>query len=547
MAVEKYRVELEADASKLVSTIGKATRSTRDLGKAQDFLNNLTMRAAAAESPLQAIRVKAAQDLARLNQLYKSGAITIQQYNTAVNQVVRTQKLQAASMTSGIGAFKNMRGAMGQFGYQVQDIAVQLQMGQNAMLVFAQQGSQIASIFGPHGQVIGAIIAVAGALAMSFIPSLEETKQTADELLDEINELAVGYGNLSMAAQTYYQVKLNQQIREQTLLVDRLTSSLRTAKSNQLESVGPVDPEGVAQTEEQTVSYTGKVGELTEEQKLLNQQLQAENQILYNLKVQLGNLDKPMSKWMMTIDQSQAFVNDLSKKVSEYGKTDLEIMRMNLEKLQPEQKAVAEGLVREYAALKEADNALKDYAEAGKTVKEALIDVTAEGIEGLEDSLVDLISGTKSASEAFKDMARSIIADLIRMQVQTAITKPLAGMMNSFFTGTQTNGASVEDHSIFTAPGKAIGGPVSANTPYMVGEKGPEMFIPNGAGKIVKNSDLGGGSTIVNQTINISTGVSQTVRAEIANMLPQIANAAKSAVADARQRGGGYSKALVGA
>ena len=47
MAVEKYRVELEADASKLVSTIGKATRSTRDLGKAQDFLNNLTMRAAA--------------------------------------------------------------------------------------------------------------------------------------------------------------------------------------------------------------------------------------------------------------------------------------------------------------------------------------------------------------------------------------------------------------------------------------------------------------------------------------------------------------------
>jgi hypothetical protein len=51
----------------------------------------------------------------------------------------------------------------------------------------------------------------------------------------------------------------------------------------------------------------------------------------------------------------------------------------------------------------------------------------------------------------------------------------------------------------------------------------------------------------VNQTINISTGVQQTVRAEIATLMPQIANAAKGAVADARQRGGGFSKSLVGA
>jgi hypothetical protein len=54
------------------------------------------------------------------------------------------------------------------------------------------------------------------------------------------------------------------------------------------------------------------------------------------------------------------------------------------------------------------------------------------------------------------------------------------------------------------------------------------------------------GITIV-QNINVTTGVQQTVRAEIANLLPQISNAAKSAVADARMRGGGFSKAMVGA
>ncbi len=57
----------------------------------------------------------------------------------------------------------------------------------------------------------------------------------------------------------------------------------------------------------------------------------------------------------------------------------------------------------------------------------------------------------------------------------------------------------------------------------------------------------GGQAVVVNQTINIQTGVAQTVRAEMANLLPQISEAAKSAVADARQRGGSYSQALIGA
>ena len=56
----------------------------------------------------------------------------------------------------------------------------------------------------------------------------------------------------------------------------------------------------------------------------------------------------------------------------------------------------------------------------------------------------------------------------------------------------------------------------------------------------------GGGMTpvVVNQTINITTGVQQTVRAEVANLLPQISEAAKSAVAEGRMRGGSYGTAM---
>ena len=70
------------------------------------------------------------------------------------------------------GSFGRFRGASQQLGYQVQDVAVQLQSGTNAFQVLGQQGSQIASIFGPAGAVVGAFIAVGAAVAGPFISSI---------------------------------------------------------------------------------------------------------------------------------------------------------------------------------------------------------------------------------------------------------------------------------------------------------------------------------------------------------------------------------------
>jgi len=53
-----------------------------------------------------------------------------------------------------------------------------------------------------------------------------------------------------------------------------------------------------------------------------------------------------------------------------------------------------------------------------------------------------------------------------------------------------------------------------------------------------------GAGIVINQSLNISTGVSQTVKAEIQQMLPRITETTKAAVADAARRGGSYSKAF---
>ena len=57
-----------------------------------------------------------------------------------------------------------------------------------------------------------------------------------------------------------------------------------------------------------------------------------------------------------------------------------------------------------------------------------------------------------------------------------------------------------------------------------------------------KGGSIGG--VVINQTINVTTGIQSTVRAEIASLMPQIAQAAKGAVVDARSRGGNFSKAM---
>jgi hypothetical protein len=104
------------------------------------------------------------------------------------------------------------------------------------------------------------------------------------------------------------------------------------------------------------------------------------------------------------------------------------------------------------------------------------------------------------------------------------------------------------------AGGRALGGQVRGGESYLVGERGPELLTMGTSGRIATNENLknavggnSGSAVTVNQTINVTTGIQSTVRAEIVTLMPQIAQAAKGAVADARLRGGNFSKAMSGA
>ena len=157
----------------------------------------------------------------------------------------------------------------------------------------------------------------------------------------------------------------------------------------------------------------------------------------------------------------------------------------------------------------------------------------------IESSMMGLVNGTMSLKGAFKSMAAQIVSDLYRVLVvqemvnraKSAMGGGVGGFLSSMLFGTRAGGGSVQ-----------------AGNAYMTGESGRELFVPAQNGRILSPAQtrmVGGGEAVtVVQNINISTGVQQTVRAEIKSMMPQIADNAKAAVLDAKRRGGGYGRAM---
>ena len=97
----------------------------------------------------------------------------------------------------------------------------------------------------------------------------------------------------------------------------------------------------------------------------------------------------------------------------------------------------------------------------------------------IETGLVDAIEGAINGTKTLGDVARSVFTQIQRSLIQFGVNAFLGGLpgIGQFF--------------------RANGGVVSAGKSYMVGERGPEMFVPNTGGRIVPNSDMGSATNVV--------------------------------------------------
>ena len=142
----------------------------------------------------------------------------------------------------------------------------------------------------------------------------------------------------------------------------------------------------------------------------------------------------------------------------------------------------------------------------------------------------------------FKDFAKNMVSQIIATFLQLAVVNQI---LNSIFGLSGTSALP----TIGSIGGKAGGGKLQKGRAMLVGERGPEIFVPDTSGTLRNNMDsmnMGGSPVVINQSLNFSTGVVPTVRAEITKMLPQINDMTKAAVLESSARGGSYRKGLLG-
>lgn len=126
-----------------------------------------------------------------------------------------------------------------------------------------------------------------------------------------------------------------------------------------------------------------------------------------------------------------------------------------------------------------------------ETLKQ-LQEVNAAVYSSMTQTLQDFV---RTGKLSFKDFATSIVNELINIQIRAMALKMTTGIGGLLNFGTKGQFESDINTSGFTMA-SAVGGPLAAGQASIVGENGPELFVPRNAGTIVPNSgDLSGLNT----------------------------------------------------
>ncbi len=246
----------------------------------------------------------------------------------------------------------------------------------------------------------------------------------------------------------------------------------------------------------------------------------------------LKDQEEAQVKSNITVEEALFFINLMAKGIQK----QTEIVKKNVKDTNTQ--------IVTFAQLVEITDSVKEtFQDAGESISEAFGDSIAKG-EDFKDAMKSI----------FQNVVAEIVATITQMLIMKPIIESLTGALDTYI-GKQREAeksrsggggfdlGSVVGSSIASLMGFAKGGFTGGSNPIMVGEKGAEVFVPRTAGNIIPNNQLGGGGSIViNQSLNFATGVVPTVRAEVMNLMPQIKQETVSAVGEARSRGGSFAR-----
>jgi tape measure domain-containing protein len=254
----------------------------------------------------------------------------------------------------------------------------------------------------------------------------------------------------------------------------------------------------------------------------MQQQLKAADDINFALKNRLAiaQVTEPVAKRMLEYDIKQ---NEIAKEYDELKKAaksadELILINANLvieqriAQIEAEQeinellaqRAILMADVMRQAGMPTVYNELETQEAALQSVldKYPAIGAAADAAATMATSgMSEMIAGTKSAEQVFAEFLNAIADALINTAKQMiasyiaiGIAKMFAGLGSPAAGGFAPSGPLGAVGDINPLPTsftpRANGGPVAGGTPYLVGERGPELFMPGTGGSVVNNNDL---------------------------------------------------------
>ena len=203
-------------------------------------------------------------------------------------------------------------------------------------------------------------------------------------------------------------------------------------------------------------------------------------------------------------------------------------------------------------------DALEAYTRSLEDAKSPMLDLANTASQSLSSAFMAIVEGSKSAADAFKDMASAIIKQAFEMAVINPIMNSLFGGVSgfsklpSFFANANGNVFSGGSHIKAYADGGVVGGPtffpMSGGKTGLMGEAGPEAIMPlkRGAnGKLgVQMEGNSGGSVVIHQSFNFQANGDDSVKRIIASEAPKIASMTQRQIMDQRRRGGAMKSAF---
>lgn len=283
---------------------------------------------------------------------------------------------------------------------------------------------------------------------------------------------------------------------------------------------------------------TGKIGgvrpQMTPEQEAAGAMMNEDAVALWrkNKDRMAAEAERAREKWMREAERGAEHQVRLEEMAADDSREAWDAYtKGRLEQEEQVRKAREEGLKAWFETIdmeqEEAIRQGEEFLEAERERKRAL-EESEQAARDLGFTFASAFEDAVLEGKKLSDVLRGLAKDVARIFLRKTVTEPLANAAADIFKGFDLG-------SIL----RADGGPVMAGQPYIVGERGPELMVPNSSGTVVPNHALGGGGVVIKYADLRGASVEAVARLErfVMQLDGSIENRAVGAYAQARTRG----------